>query len=150
MCQNVCDEFLSAWIKFRANIPTHSGVCFQGEWQKYTRPFLLFSKDKGLKGIGHSMSIGNLILGVNSVKVSCFTHYDTLLQNLTDIITKCDSYFITKCDRSLLQDASGFLLQNAIVWLQNTTVITNYDNFITKCESYTKCYTYYKLRQYNC
>ena len=87
-----------------------------------------------------------------------FCSLDTFLQNLTDIITKCDSYFITKCDsyfitkcdRSLLQDESGFLLQNAIVWLQNTTVITNYDNFITKCESYTKCYTYYKLRQYNC
>ena len=39
------------------------------------------------------------------------SHYETLLQNTADIITKCDSYFITKCDRSLFQNASGFLLQ---------------------------------------
>ena len=35
---------------------------------------------------------------------------DILLQNTTDIITKCDSYFITKCD-----------------------------DFITKCDTYYKC-----------
>ena len=62
-------------------------------------------------------------------------HYDTLLQNATDITTKCDSYFITKCDKSLLQNASGFLLQNATILLQNATVIT-------------KCNVYYKLWQY--
>ena len=56
-------------------------------------------------------------------------HYDNLLQNATDIITKCDSDLITKCGRSLLQNVSGFLLQNV-------TVITNCDNFITKCDSY--------------
>ena len=46
------------------------------------------------------------------VLFSCF-HYDTLLQNSRDIITKCDSYFITKCEkkvnykiRRLLQIAS--------------------------------------------
>ena len=49
-----------------------------------------------------------------------------LLQNATNIITKCDSYFITKCDRSLLE--------NATVLLQNATVIA-------------KCDVYYKLRQ---
>ena len=58
-------------------------------------------------------------------------HCDTLLHNATDIITKCDSYFITKCGKNLLQNASGFLLQNA-------TVITNCDDFITKCDSYYK------------
>ena len=89
------------------------------------------------------MSIGNLIWGVNSVTVSYLIHYDSLLQNATDIITKCDSYFITKCDRSLLQNASGFLLQNATVLLQNTTVITKCDDFVTKCD------VYYKLRQYS-
>ena len=51
-------------------------------------------------------------------------HYDALLQNGTDIITKCDSYFVIKCDKSLLRNASGFLLQNATVLLQNATVIT--------------------------
>ena len=84
------------------------------------------------------MSIGNLILGVNSVTVSYLIHYDTLLQNATDIITKCDSYFITKCDRGLLQSASGFLLQNATVLLQNAMVITYCDDYITKCDSYYK------------
>ena len=48
-------------------------------------------------------------------------HCDTLLQNATDIIRKCDNYFVRKCDRSLLQNASDFLLQNA-------TVITNCDS----------------------
>ena len=51
------------------------------------------------------------------------------LQNTTDVITKCDSYFITKCNRSLLKNASGFLLQNA-------TVIIKRDDCIAKCGSY--------------
>ena len=119
---------MSAWFKFRAKNPTHSGVCVQGEWQKHTCLFLPFSTDKVLKCTGHSISIGNLILGVNSVTVSCFIYYDTLLQNMTDIITKCDSYFLTKCDRSLSQNASGVLLQNVTV--------------IKKCD------IYYKLQQY--
>ena len=74
------------------------------------------------------MSIENLIWGVRSVTVSYSIHYDSLLKNATDIITKCGHYFITKCERSLLQNMLGFLLQNA-------TVITKYD-------------VYYKLRQY--
>ena len=67
--------------------------------------------------------------------ISYMIHYDTLLQNPTDIITKCDSYFITKYNKSLLQNASGFLLHNATFLLQNEIVIT-------------KCDAYYKLRQY--
>ena len=73
------------------------------------------SKDEGLRDIGHIMSIGNLILRVNSVAVSY----------ATDIITKYDSKCITKYDRSLLQNASGLLLQNATIFLQNATFITN-------------------------
>ena len=65
-------------------------------------------------------------------------HYDILLQNATDIITKCDSYFIIKCDKSLLQNASSFSLQNVTVLSQNATVITNCDDFITRCDSYYK------------
>ena len=124
VCQNVSNEVLSAWFKFQAKIQIRSGVCVQGEWQKYTRLSPPFSKDERLKDIGHSMSIGNLILGVTSVTVSCLIRYDSLLQNATDIITKCDSYFITKWNRSLLQNAPGFLLQNT--------------SFITKCDSYYK------------
>ena len=46
---------------------------------------------------------------VDSVTVSYLSRYDSLLQNVSDIITKCDSYFIAKCD-----------------------------SFITKCDSYYK------------
>ena len=72
------------------------------------------------------MSTENLILGVNSVTVLYFIHYDSLLQNAIDLIAKCNDYFITKCGRSLLQNASGFLLQNATVLLQNATVIISF------------------------
>ena len=61
------------------------------------------------------MSIKILILGVNSVTVSFLIGYDTLSQNATDIITKCDSYFVTKCNRSSLLKVSGFLSQNATI-----------------------------------
>ena len=118
-----------AWFKFQTKIAGRSGVCIQREWQKYTPPSPLLSKDEELSNLGHSMSVRNLILGVSNVAVSYLIHYDSLLQNATDIITKCDSYFITKCGRSLLQNGSGFLLQYR-------TVITKYD-------------VYYKLRQYS-
>ena len=91
------------------------------------------------------MSIGNLILGVNSITVSYLTHYDNLLENVTDIIKKCDSYFITKCHRSLFENTLGFLLQNATVLFTNATVITKCHSFIRKCDSFTKCDIYYKL-----
>ena len=115
MWRNVNNEVLLALFKFQAKIPSCSGVCVQGEWHKYTPPSSPLSKDEGLKNIGHSMSIRNLIFGVSSVTVSDLIPYDSLLQNATDVITKCDSYFITKRDRSLLQNALGFFLQNATV-----------------------------------
>ena len=74
-------------------------------------------------------------------RVSYLIYYGTLLQNATDIITKCGSYFITKCDRSLLQNTPVFLLQNATVLLKIAAVFTKCDGFITKCD------VYYKLRQ---
>ena len=52
--------------------------------------------------------------------------YETLLKNVTNLITKCDSNFITKCDNNLLQNMLHFLLQFSAVLLQNVT-------FITKC-----------------
>ena len=69
------------------------------------------------------MSIGNIILGVHSVTISYLIRYESLSENATDIITKCNSNFITNRGRSLLQNASGFLLQNATALLQNATVI---------------------------
>ena len=97
MCQNVFNEVLSVWFKFQVKTPKEE-----------------------VKDIGNSMSIGNLILGVNSVTVSYLIRYDSLLQNVTDIIAKCDSYFITKCNsyyklqrfcykmRQLLQNATFY------------------------------------------
>ena len=107
--QNVSDEVLLAWLKFQTKVAGRSGVYVQGDWEKNTPSSPSLSKDRG-----------NLILGVNSVTVSYLMHYDSLLQNATDIITKCDSYFITKCNRSLLQNAFF------------------YDNFIIKWDSYYK------------
>ena len=60
-------------------------------------------------------------------------HYDSLLQNAADIITKYNSWFVTNCDGSLLQSVSGFyykmgqLLQNAMILLQNASVISKCD-----------------------
>ena len=68
--------------------------------------------------------------------------YDSLLQNATDIIIKCDSYFIKNCDRSLLQNASGSFLQNATVLLQDAVILLQNVTVITKCD------VYYELRQY--
>ena len=68
--------------------------------------------------------------------------YDSLLQNTTDVLTICDSYFITKRDRSLLQNAPGFLLQNATALLQNATISLQNVTVITKCD------VYYELQQY--
>ena len=132
-----------AWFKFQGKIPSRSGVCVQGEWQKYTPPSPPLSKDEGLKNIRHSMSIRNLIFSVNSVTVSDLIRYDSLLQNVADVITKCDSYFITKRNRSLLQNMSGFLLKNATVLLQNATILLQNVTVITKCD------VYYELRQYS-
>ena len=76
-----------------------------GRVTKILPPSPPFSKDEGLRDSWHSMSIGNLILGVHSVTVSHPIHCDSLLPKTTDVISKCDSYFITKCDRNLLQNA---------------------------------------------
>ena len=45
-------------------------------------------------------------------------HFDTLSQNVTNIIRKCVIYFNPKADKGLLQNASGFSLQYAKVLLQ--------------------------------
>ena len=87
------------------------------------------------------MSTENLILGVNSVVVPYLIRYDSLLQNGTYIITKCNSYFIIKCDRSLLQNASGFLLQNLQFYykmcqlLQIATILLQNATFFRNCDS---------------
>ena len=62
------------------------------------------SNDAGLWDIGHSMSIENMILGVNIVTVLYLIQYDIILQNAIDVIAKCDRsllqtvMFISSCD----------------------------------------------------
>ena len=51
------------------------------------------SADEGLSDIGHSMSIPNLIFGVNNVTVLYLIRYDSLLQNVSNFITKCNVYY---------------------------------------------------------
>ena len=80
--------------------------------------------------------------------VSYSRYYDTLLQNGTDIITKCDSSFITKCCKNVFQNASDFLLQKATVLLQIATVIAKCVDIITKCDSHYKMRLYYKMHWY--
>ena len=86
-------------------IQSRSGVCFQGELQKYTPPFPLLSQDQGLSAIGYITSIGNLIVVANSVTVSYFIHNGSLLQNVTALLlqnatkvyNKMRQVFMTKC-----------------------------------------------------
>ena len=107
------------------------------------------------------MSPGNLIWGVNSVTVSCLIHYDSLLQNATDIITKCDRYyykiwqqFYYGMRQMLLQNVTTILLRNAAeiyykfrqvffykmqpFYYKMWQLFTNCDDFIIKCDSYYK------------
>ena len=136
MCQNVNNEALLARFKFQVKI----GVCVQREWQKYTCSSPSLSNDEGLKNIGHSMSIRNLIFGVNSVMVSdlilwqfitkCDTCYYKMWQlfyckKQQKFITKCMEFFITKWD-SFITKCNSF--------------IRKCNNFIMKCDDFTtKC-----------
>ena len=88
-----------------------------GKVTKISPPSSLFSKDERLTDIGHSMIIGNLILGANIVTASYLIHYDSLLQNAT----------------VLLQNATA-LVQIATILLQNVTLITKC-NVIANCDS---------------
>ena len=50
--------------------------------------------------------------------ISYLVHYDTSLENATDVITKSDSYLITKCVRFFITKYDSYykirhLLQNA-------------------------------------
>ena len=126
MWQNVNNEVFLAWFKFQANIPSLSGVCVQGEWQKYKPPSLPLSQDEGLKNIGHSMSIRNLIFGVNSVTVSYWFVMTVYYKIRQLFYYKVRQKFIRKCVRIF---------------------ITKSDGFVTKCDSYYKMQRfYYKMR----
>ena len=90
-----------------------------------------------LRDIGHSMSIRNLILGVNSVTISYLINYDSLLQ-MRQILQNARAILLYVMRQKFITKCVGFLWKNASVLLQNATVITNCDDFITKCDSYSK------------
>ena len=98
-----------------------------GRVTKMPVPFPPFSKDERLRDIEHIMSIGNLILGVNTVAISYLICYDRLLQDAT-------SNLLQNATEVYYKIASGFLLQNGTILLQNATYITNCDSadFIKK------------------
>ena len=75
-------------------------------------------------------------------------HYHALIENKTDVITKCNNYLITKCDKSLLQNASGFLIQNPTVLLQFATVIKNGPILLQNATVITNCRVHYKICWY--
>ena len=117
---------------------------------KIHRPFLPLSKYEKQKGIGQDMSIGNLILVVNSVSVSCLIHYDTLLQNATDGIAKCDRWYC-KMRQMVLQNVTDGIAKCGRWYCKMwQMVLQNATDGIAKCDCYfiTKCDICYKLRQY--
>ena len=84
------------------------------------------SNGERFRDIQHSIST------VLAPWVSYLIHYGTLLQNATDIITKCDSYFITKYGKKVYYKMHQVfyykmrqLLQIATILLQNAMLITN-------------------------
>ena len=90
--------------KIQAKIPSHSGDRILGESKLYALPAEHEHGDRD--------------------KISYLIHYNNLLQNATDVITKRDSYFITKCDEVYFKNRQVF--------------ITKRDSVITKCDSYYK------------
>ena len=102
-------------LRFKTEIPRCSRIFLFREQQKYTSLYgrrtkgHLFQNEPGTRC--KKMYFLESIVAV----VSYLVHYNTLLQNATNNITKCDGYFITKCYKSLLQNESAFLLQYATV-----------------------------------
>ena len=88
------------------------------------------------------MSIGNLILGVNSVAVSYLIHYDSLLPNATDIITNVTAILLQNATEIYYKMCQIFYYKMRQFYYK-MWVITNCDDFIIKCD------IYYKFRQYD-
>ena len=119
-------------------ILSRSAICVQGERQKYIPPFPPLFKDEGLRDIRHSMSIGNLILGVTSVAVSylIMTIYykmrhtllqnvrAILLQNATEVYYKMRQVFHYKMRQFYYKMRQFYYKMQQL--LKNATFITNY------------------------
>ena len=98
-----------AWFRFQVKIPSCSGICVQGEWQKYISPSTPLSKGEGLRDMGYS--IRNLILVVNSTTVSYLFHYVSVVLRFHICFIMTVYY---KMWQMLLQNVTAILLQNAI------------------------------------
>ena len=120
---------MKSWFKFQEKIPSRSWVRFQEEWSP---SFPALSKEERLKDIGHIMSIGNLILGVNSVTVSYLIRYESLLQNATDIFTNATA--------NLLQNMSKVYYKMRQVFYYKMRQLLQIAMFITNCDS-TPCHS---------
>ena len=138
VCQNVSNEVLLAWFKFQTKIPSRSGVCIQGEWQKYTPPSPPLCKDERLRGMNtEQIQFWDSVVLRFHIWFIMTVSYDMqqilwqnataiLLQNATEVYYRMCQGFYYKMRE---------LLENATILLQNATVIT-------------KCDVCYKLRQY--
>ena len=73
------------------------------------------------------MSIGNLILGVNSFTFSYLIHYDSLLQNATAILLQNVTEVYYKMRQVFYYKMRQFYCKVRQL-LQNTTFITNCDS----------------------
>ena len=84
-------KFCFAWFKIQVKFHSCSGVCVQGEWQKFTPLSPPLYKDEGLKNISHSMSIENwmsvvLRFHIWFVTTVYYKMRQILLQNVTTIL----------------------------------------------------------------
>ena len=134
VCQSVSKEISFSEPKNQGKISSYSEYWIQGREYLYTHP--LRTKCWGILDITWTWCRHKEICfwETRVVTVSYLVHYETLLQNATDIIT----------------NATAILLQNAkkiyykICWYY----IIKYDSFIARCDSHYKiCRFYYKLWQ---
>ena len=70
-------------------------------------------------------------------------HYDSLLQNATDIITKCNSYFIRKCDATEI-----YYKMRQVFYYKMRQFYYKMRQLLQNATAITKCKVYCKLRQY--
>ena len=106
----------------------HSGTV-----TKLPPPSPSLNKDKGLRDIGHRMSIGNLILGVNSVYGSYLTHYDSLLQNATAVLLQYATEVYYKMCQVFYYNMGQFYCKMRQL-LQITTILSQDATYITNCD----------------
>ena len=103
VCENVSKEVFG-----RDQISSKNSKSFWNSSWGRTTIMHYPSKDEGTLGIEWAFTrhkeSWSLVWNSTVVTASCMGQYGTWLQNATDIITKCNSYFIRTCNKSLLQN----------------------------------------------